>query len=173
MRLVPCWWISVYNFFSRPKHNIINKIDVRILYSFFRLMYDGFYWPLNHPYILINCIKFIKRQSDVLFLGDCLVFGIHWLGYRRKIDMLQERIGIGSYVYKLFVFFYNPFYGYIHQKSTIKQLCWMNEWMNELMDDGNKTFHIFLIIHDQTKIYVCQTKCYWSMHSVFLSRVVG
>lgn len=104
-------------------------------------MYDGFYWPLNHPYILINCIKFIKQQSDVLFLGDCLVFGIHWLRYRRKIDILQERIGIGSCVYKLFVFFYNPFYGYIHQKSTIKQLCWMNEWMNELMDDGNISNH--------------------------------
>lgn len=117
-------------------------------------MYDEFYWPLNHVYILINCIRFIKRQSDILYLELCLVFDIHWLGYRRKIDILQERIGIESYTYKLFVFFYNPFYGRIHQKSTIKQHC----WMNVCMDDGNKTFHLFRFIHDQTNIYVCLTK---------------
>lgn len=39
------------------------------------------------------------------------------------------------------------------------------------MDNGNKTFHLFLIIHDQTTNYVCLTKalCTTSSHREFWS----
>lgn len=39
------------------------------------------------------------------------------------------------------------------------------------MDNGNKTFHLFLIIHDQTTSYVCLTTalCTTSSHREFRS----
>lgn len=58
-----------------------------------------------------------------------------------------------------FLWLYTP---EIHSKTAL-----LNEWM----DNGNKTFHLFLIIHDQTTNYVFLTKALY-MHNVFSSRVL-
>lgn len=107
---------------------------------------------------------FKKTTTLHSVLRLCLVFDIHWLGYRRKIDILQERIGVGSYttirlLLQPFLWLYTP---EIHSKTAL-----LNEWM----DNGNKTFHLFLIIHDQTTNYVCLTKalCTTSSHREFWS----
>lgn len=58
-----------------------------------------------------------------------------------------------------FLWLYTP---EIHSKTAL-----LNEWM----DNGNKTFHLFLIIHDQTTNYVFLTKalCTTSSHREFWS----
>lgn len=58
-----------------------------------------------------------------------------------------------------FLWLYTP---EIHSKTAL-----LNEWM----DNGNKTFHLFLIIHDQTTNYVCLTTalCTTSSHREFWS----
>lgn len=112
-------------------------------------------------YILINCIMFKKTTTLHSVLRLCLVFDIHWLGYRRKIDILQDRIGVGSYVYNYSSSFTALFMA-IYTRTAL-----LNEWM----DNGNKTFHLFLIIHDQTTNYVFLTKalCTTSSHREFWS----
>lgn len=52
-----------------------------------------------------------------------------------------------------FLWLYTP---EIHSKTAL-----LNEWM----DNGNKTFHLFLIIHDQTTNYVCLTKALFTTSS--------
>lgn len=58
-----------------------------------------------------------------------------------------------------FLWLYTP---EIHSKTAL-----LNEWM----DNGNKTFHLFLIIHDQTTNSVCLTTalCTTSSHREFWS----
>lgn len=105
---------------------------------------------------------FKKTTTLHSVLRLCLVFDIHWLGYRRKIDILQDRIGVGSYVYNYSSSFTTLFMAIYTRKTAL-----LNEWM----DNGNKTFHLFLIIHDQTTNYVFLTKalCTTSSHREFWS----
>lgn len=121
-------------------------------------------------YILINCIMFKKTTTLHSVLRLCLVFDIHWLGYRRKIDIYFKRelvLDLTDTTIRLllqpFLWLYTP---EIHSKTAL-----LNEWMDEWMDNGNKTFHLFLIIHDQTTNYVCLTKalCTTSSHREFWS----